>query len=76
MNKKQKKKYCCVPQCKNNANKLSSYHLFPKDVNIKRKWLKNLKMKYSFKFYKVCSNHFCQDDYFWNGEFNKFICTY
>jgi len=74
-----KGKYCCVPDCKNSScremeRKLLglpklSFHSFPKDEAMVRKWIIKIKQDLGPDFKlndstRVCSAHFTPDDYF------------
>lgn len=52
--------FCVVKDCHNQSDKNRdvSFHSFPKDKNLKRKWETNIKRTEYPKFGKVCSNHF------------------
>ena len=50
--------YCSVPQCKQYQEAGISFHGFPNDVPIRKKWIFALKIgKNVTKFMKVCSRH-------------------
>ncbi|KAJ6642394.1 hypothetical protein Bhyg_07342 [Pseudolycoriella hygida] len=68
---------CCVPQCnsefrKENATKL---HLFPKESNLKKKWIVALKLgKAPTLNQTVRSKHFLENDYVFRGEGLSKVC--
>ncbi|XP_054876259.1 THAP domain-containing protein 3-like [Poeciliopsis prolifica] len=57
--------HCCVPQCSASSkyNGLLSFHGFPRDPALRRRWLQNIRreeMKLT-QHSKVCSLHFSPD---------------
>lgn len=63
---------CCVPQCAEYSQKGTSMHLFPKNVEYRKKWECVLKLgKPSSDYMKVCSKHFLPTDYFSNRKYYK-----
>ncbi|KAH9371108.1 hypothetical protein HPB48_015673 [Haemaphysalis longicornis] len=59
---------CCVPQSSNYAVKGATIlHSFPLDVRLKKEWIVKLRIgKAVTKPMKVCSSHFCPEDFFWS----------
>ncbi|XP_049338840.1 zinc finger protein 37 [Astyanax mexicanus] len=65
--------HCCVPGCRSEAKRSTKrFHRFPKDLNICRLWLIVMKHRLSsteilnresVKHLRVCSDHFCPEDY-------------
>ena len=67
--KKRVTTYCCVPQCNNYASEGLSFHKFPSNIDLKRRWETALKMgKPSSSSMRVCSAHFLKSDYFPSGN--------
>ncbi|CAN7985920.1 unnamed protein product [Ixodes hexagonus] len=68
--------HCCVPLCKrygyaNKSGRKVSYHKFPTDVAMKKRWIAAIKRDEGpffsvSKATKVCSEHFVEAD-FWKG---------
>ncbi|CAN7977461.1 unnamed protein product [Ixodes persulcatus] len=68
--------HCCVPLCKrygytSESGRKVSYHRFPTDVALKKRWIAAIKRDEGpffsvSKATKVCSEHFVTAD-FWNG---------
>ncbi|CAN7949879.1 unnamed protein product [Ixodes hexagonus] len=68
--------HCCVPLCKrygyaNKSGRKVSYHKFPTDVAMKKRWIAAIKRDEGpffsvSKATKVCSEHFVEGD-FWKG---------
>jgi len=71
--------YCCVPSCKNSWAKNKgrkrlglakvSFHSFPPDKQVVKKWIANIKRDPGPNFVinqytKICSNHFISDDFY------------
>ena len=71
--------YCCVPLCTNSSGQRKergllglskvSFHSFPKDKNILKKWIIKIKRDPGPNFVinqctKICSEHFTSGDYF------------
>lgn len=60
---------CCVPQCNTYSCPEISFHYFPKESNLKKKWELALRMgKSASKSMRVCSKHFTPKDYFPGGK--------
>ena len=62
--------HCCVPFCQNRRNKtpLLSFHMFPKDISLKKKWIAAIKRDEGPEFCVtnitvICSEHFVETDY-------------
>ncbi|XP_031570274.1 uncharacterized protein LOC116304654, partial [Actinia tenebrosa] len=61
--------YCCVFNCYNSSNDTTlSFHGFPKDKSLQKKWTSRIKRDPSKDFRitpstKVCSSHFLDTDY-------------
>ena len=54
---------CCVPDCWNNSKRTMgklSFYVFPKDPNLREKWLRNMSMEDFVPTcgHRVCSEHF------------------
>ena len=70
---------CAAYNCSNAANKPDciqrkvSFHLFPSDIEIRRKWIAAVKRKHfePGKFAYLCSDHFSTDDYIPNLSLKK-----
>ena len=63
--------HCCVPACTNRKNKCPglSFHAFPKDDQLRRRWIAAIKRDEGRFFAigsdtRVCSAHFTAEDYF------------
>lgn len=63
--------HCCVPACTNRRNKCPglSFHAFPKDDQLRRRWIAAIKRDEGRFFAigsdtRVCSAHFTAEDYF------------
>uniref|UniRef100_A0A8C7Y661 THAP domain-containing protein 1 n=1 Tax=Oryzias sinensis TaxID=183150 RepID=A0A8C7Y661_9TELE len=58
--------HCCVPLCQasSKCNSLLSFHTFPSDAEIRRKWLVAIRRdKFTVTPHtRVCSRHFNKDD--------------
>ena len=62
--------HCCVPACTNRRNKCPglSFHAFPKDDQLRRRWIAAIKRDKGRFFAigsdtRVCSAHFTAEDY-------------
>ena len=62
--------HCCIPFCTNGQSKTLnlSFHTFPKDVLVKKKWIVTIKQYEGPEFCVtkstvVCSDHFMDLDY-------------
>uniref|UniRef100_A0A0A9Z7B0 PR domain zinc finger protein 4 n=1 Tax=Lygus hesperus TaxID=30085 RepID=A0A0A9Z7B0_LYGHE len=67
---KRKSSKCCVSSCEDPTNLDTSYHSFPMDKDLQRKWLEILKLQEVNEGMKVCGAHFNSDDFFPTlGEF-------
>ena len=62
--------FCYVPFCNNNDKQRLTFHAFPSNVEMRKKWLKILKIKESAyrKPMSVCNAYFICEDYFPIGE--------
>lgn len=64
-NKSRNTKYCCVPQCSTYGDTGISFHLFPKDKIMKKKWKTALRIgKPISPSMRVCSHHFQTSNFF------------
>lgn len=65
---------CCVPQCKNYFKLGLPFHLFPKDVKMRQRWVHTLKIGKAVSDYmKVCGEHFQKNDYFLPGMYLSYL---
>ena len=61
--------YCAVVGCKNSTNKGNNFngsmHSYPADPKLRSTWIAKIKRKnYTWnKHHRVCSDHFCDEDY-------------
>lgn len=63
--------YCCVPQCSQYASEGISFHLFPKDPILRKKWESALRMgKAATNTMRVCSKHFNPKDFFPSSKYS------
>jgi len=56
---------CAVAVCHSPKGEGISYHRFPKDPNLRQKWINACLRKDAFRpdFAQVCSQHFIDDDF-------------
>lgn len=67
---------CAVPSCENYQHKTQdvTYHRFPKDVKLRRKWTTFCGLSEKFKIgdHRICSDHFEADCYVLDFDDDEF----